>query len=1555
MRNLSKNSSKSLYKSLSKKGKKRLHSTGLLLLASLAIGVRSAQAQNSNSEYIAVQAGMYSAREDVVIPVIAPQQTRFILRKVLNPQELLSNSQDPSNPEISKSIKTRFIKSYRTKTLKESNNRRRERSFVDLGTLTNGVYLLQYKELNAVIVVSNLGLVTKRGENSLLAYLADAQTGQVRNGQAFYIKTPNKASPETSTAQKPEPQPTVKNATAKQGVAYWPKLSADAKAKSSDDAGKYNSNDFVVAQSGNDWAVSGSYWNNYRKGQQLLGYIYSDRSVYRPAQKVELKGVLRHSQSRQPWAKQPVTLIVEDPNGEEILRQDLTSNQFGSVAASLDLRQSSRVGTYRARLKTKDSTIYGQFIVEAYQKPEYQVEISASNDKLVQGQTAQLQISANYLFGGAVAGGKVKYRVLQSMQTNYDGYYYNVRHSGSNEKLIMQKSARLDASGQLKLELPIARNEDGDIMQYRVEADVEDEARRPLSAQTNLTAYPSAVLVESAIAGYSFDTGKPVSVKLKTTDLAGKGVAATVELELWRHNWQDRKQKEEKVWEKTSSTDATGRLNTTVTAPQSGRYTLKVKALDAKGRLSHSQSYFWAYREGESWNWYSADGQIELIPDKDSYQVGETASILLMNPQPATPMLLSQEGQDVQPLKLLTDKSNAIRYTFKVTSEMAPNLHLSAISLKDGEVLSGRTNLKIKDPAKRLSISIQSDKTQYQPQDKATFAVQVKNSKGEGVASEVAFGVVDQAIYLLRPDKQSSLLEVFEKNRPNRVRTSDSNELRWMPAELGERPKGFYGNSMAMPKGVPMTTAPAPSAGASMTEMSSEASAAGDEQAQAAVPVRSDFRDTLLWLPQLITDASGKAEVSFRMPDNLTTWVSTARAHTIAPQYGEATQKTLTTKDVVARLITPPFLVRGDQSTIAGIVNNRLDKTLKGSAQLELGELLSNASSSDAASNKLGQLNIPPYGRQRLSQIATAAANGQAQLTFTARSDGGNDALRLPLPIKARGYARSTNLVFSGPQKASFSLPADTAPKSVRLRLDLTPSLLSAVAPALEYLIGYPYGCSEQTMSRFLPALLARQSLGANLLPAEVRQNLDKYSEIGLARLLKFQHNDGGWGFWEHDNSTLEMTAYVMEGLLRAQDTGLKIEKAVLQRGLQYLSSQSSKPLSSKIGEASKARALKVLAMGSSDNKPQNDPNNINKQLTKNLADFAAQDLQPYAVAQLALAYAELNEPAKAQQLLSKLKNQAQSQRNGAIVYWKKEREQNQAWYWYWDDNSNQVSAAALEALATLEPNSPLIPKVSQWLLLQRKGQKWLSTQDTTSVIIAALKLPSANSTTGQVEVLLNGQSLGQVEIKDQRSATLEKAVQLGAGKHQLELKGAPSQLISAAQLDYSQEPPQLRAENNGIALTREYQRLNAEWDAKSNSYRYKTTPLADQTLKVGDLVRVKLTVEAQNDARYLMVSDPIPAGTKALDDRSLVLAGSNEPQPRNWWEWNYWYAGRDLLDDRVDLYADFLEGGRKRTLSYVLRVQTAGVFTALPSHAFLMYEPDVEGYSAAKIIRSQE
>ncbi len=177
-----------------------------------------------------------------------------------------------------------------------------------------------------------------------------------------------------------------------------------------------------------------------------------------------------------------------------------------------------------------------------------------------------------------------------------------------------------------------------------------------------------------------------------------------------------------------------------------------------------------------------------------------------------------------------------------------------------------------------------------------------------------------------------------------------------------------------------------------------------------------------------------------------------------------------------------------------------------------------------------------------------------------------------------------------------------------------------------------------------------------------------------------------------------------------------------------------------------------------------------------------------------------------------------------------------------------------------------------------------------------------------------------------------------------------PAALSFSAELTGAREPARLVGDaTGGLRLTRTYEKLEPVWNDEEKRYTYRRAPLARagtlSPVTVGDLVLVTVTVKPDRDgARYVLVSDPLPAGTRALDERSLAISGLTGGDDED--AWNYWYAGRELRDDRVDLYATYLSGWQKMT--YVLRAETPGTFTALPTHAFLMYDPDVEGYGPA-------
>ena len=1436
---------------------------------------------------ISVYGGVFRSAQRVSISVSAPRSATFTLSRVPDPQALFLNSRDPHRPTLPAGTRTTPLRTLRLT---------REGGYqdLDLGRLASGVYLLSSGGVGAIILVSDLGLVVKRDAASALTYTADRDSGRTRPARVWAL---GNAAPVSASAD---------------GVARFNRPPRE--------------NEFYLAKSGNDWAVSGAGWNAYA-APLVRGYVYPDRPVYRPGQHVDFKGVLRKAGSLAPLANTAVRVRVVSPYEEEVFRKTLTTNAYGSLSAGLDLPPGAKLGDYTFDLAPSgadgdgQADISGGFTVEAYQKPEYQVTLTPDRARAVQGERARIHISARYLFGGTLSSARVNYNVTRapyyppgfdedSLAPDDEGPDYGA-------DLVVQEETRLNAQGDLDLTLPLEKDAKGQPVSYRIEAEVEDESRRTVSAQTRVIAFPASLNVQAETDGYIYDAGSPIGVRLDTRDLQERGKAAAVTLDLVRQDYDcdrdDCKLNETREARAQLKTDAGGRASTRLRAKHGGGYLLRATVTDSAGRRSTFENFVWVLREGESWSWPYRDMSVRL--DKKTYTPGDTATALVGNPHPGAPVLLTLEGDRIRKSVVLRGAQAALSYRFKVTADMSPNIFVGAAALADGNFYSNEARVTVPRKDAALSVRVTPDRARYAPGDTSTLKVQVQDAKGRGVPAELALGVVDQAIYLVKADDATPLTQVFQAPRDNAVGTRSSVDFSFEAGPVAAAPRAAQSD-------------------AAFAQSKEEAPAPASPPDS---PPRSDFRDTILWIPKLLTDAQGRAQVAVKFPDNLTTWVATARAQTLSPRFGQATASTLVTRDVIARLSLPTFLVRGDRVTLAGVVNNTLGTAVQGTATATLNGL--SPLGGAALTPKGAPLKLAPQGRARSDFTVRADRVGTAQVTFGARTPSGSDALKLPLPVKARGYAVTRTAVGGPDTPLTLTVPRDANPDTLALGLNLTPSLLSAVSPALEYLAGYPYGCTEQTMSRFLPALLARQTLGAAALPEGLRKQLPDITAAGLARLALFQHDDGGWNFWQWDDSTLEMTAYVVEGLLRAKGTGLKVDNAMLDHALKYLAANVNDPQAQ---QAERARALKVLAQAG-------------RAKSEAIATFARRrDLQPYALAELALALQKTGQTQAAGDLVDRLLARRIAGQGGALVHWEKPGTRD--WWDYWDDNSVQVTAAALEALNTLRPQSPVTPAVTQWLLAQRRGPQWVSTQDTTSVIIAALVGKKSAPKAARVTVKLDGRDAGSAQLGAAGQAVhLDlKTGGLAPGAHTLTLNGAPKGLSAAAQLSYSREPATLSGDaTRGLRLTRRYERLTPKWDEDKQRYTYARTPLLRggglQPVTVGDLILVTLSVQpTDHTARYLLLSDPIPAGTRALDDRALSIAGLNDDDDEDDWEnsWNFWYAGRDLQDDRVDLYADYLEG--RQELTYVLRAQTPGTFTALPSHAFLMYDPDVEGYGPA-------
>ena len=206
-------------------------------------------------------------------------------------------------------------------------------------------------------------------------------------------------------------------------------------------------------------------------------------------------------------------------------------------------------------------------------------------------------------------------------------------------------------------------------------------------------------------------------------------------------------------------------------------------------------------------------------------------------------------------------------------------------------------------------------------------------------------------------------------------------------------------------------------------------------------------------------------------------------------------------------------------------------------------------------------MTIEKQGEHRVDWQISAPQTGEIRLLAKALTNTESDAVELALDVVPRGLRENkaenwTTTDENAQQEFSLNLPANIDLNSRKLRIEVAPSIAGTLFGALDYLTTYPYGCTEQTMSSFLPNIIVSQTL-KEFKSTSIRnpEDLKKKVERGRNRLYAFQHEDGGWGWWKDDESDPFMTAYVIDGLTLAKQAGYEIDDERLARGREKLHS----------------------------------------------------------------------------------------------------------------------------------------------------------------------------------------------------------------------------------------------------------------------------------------------------------------------------------------------------------------------------------------------------------------
>ena len=1064
---------------------------------------------------------------------------------------------------------------------------------------------------------------------------------------------------------------------------------------------------------------------------------------------------------------------------------------------------------------------------------------------------------------------------------------------------------------------------------------------------------------------------------------------------------------------------------------------------DGGGSTSPSETAIWATRNETLSLGNQPMNGLELITDRASYRPGDTAQVLVVARSGNRWLLFTTEADAVESWRSVRMNGDVALLDVPIVERLTPNAFLTATSIREGKVSTASKEILVPPLQHFLDLSIRPAREEVRPGDEVTLELTAKDYLGRPVVAELGLGVVDESVSYIQKDPSGDPRPFFHgTKRTMRVQTQASMQQKpYMRFVVGSDGKLEDAAVAALRTRVTQTAAPPrvwPQTGQDVraydsrntavvarAEMSAQSasyssvatplggafaggtpaldtsqmkSVARDAAREPAVEVRTDFRTTAFWQPDVVTDVQGNAAVSVRVPDSLTSWKAIARGATTEDQYGLVSSTFRANLALMVRLEAPRFLVSGDTSTLSGVIDNGTDEPVTVHPTLEAPGLSVEETAPE-------MVTVPAHGEMRADWVVRARATGEVRVRVVARADAGRDAMERTLPVYEHGLEKlisTAEKLTHGETTLALTLPA--ARRAAALTVQVEPSLAGTMIGALPYLLDYPYGCVEQTMSRFLPAAIVRRTLtDLGLSPRAVStallahaaavdengaprsrrgpEDLDRIVRAGLARLDDMQHSDGGWGWWKGDQSDPYMTAYVVWGLSLARDAGISVKDEILSKGSSFIASALAK-----VDLCPEMETWLLHALSSAPGKVRA---SVAPQASKSFERLwnKRSQLNSYSVALLALSAHQLGNNAAADVLARNLRNGVRRDRTDvstiapgassgssgsatATAHWGEDRG------WRTGEGSVEATAFALRALAAIEPDSDLIEPAASWLARNRRAGRWTNTRDTAIAVLAldeVLRAQRRATPDISYELIVNGMPIGTQRLSGPEALLADGLVEVDPalvrdGRNEVRVRrtgGSGPLWVSASARFFSLEEP-VHAAGSALFVKRQYFRMKPVPTLLKGTL-FDREELADgDVVTSGERIETIITLEAKNDYEYLLVEDLKPAGFEAVQVRSGEALVAHElnaegverkhgsaakrpvakdpskttradtmPQTQS--------IHQELRDRKIALFFSRLREGVWE-VRYDLRAETPGQFHALPVTAHAMYAPDLRG-----------
>ena len=841
-----------------------------------------------------------------------------------------------------------------------------------------------------------------------------------------------------------------------------------------------------------------------RRYKQEKIYVFTDRTLYRPGEKVHLKGVVRKFSEKgiETPVREKIRIEIKGPDRKKVFEGKKRLNSYGSFYFEISLPRDAKTGVYSGRVEAPEGWGWFYFRVEEYHPKKAEVEIILPSDTLMEGDTCTFLVKAEYLTGEPVRGAGVEWKIYSkfSFKPPPEFRIYKFPSGYWKEEVIASGKGVMDSSGQFTAHVflnPPAWTVPG---RLRIDVVVHLPEGRDVHQERKVFLAPRSPIPGIWIPNAAWEVGDTVWGLIVVLDSGGNPVKGReAEVTVWRRRGKEKiKLKEMRILTDTIP------VRMEFVPEERGSYLVTLVVAGDTVKRS-----FYVHTKGRY-------HKVHLIPLSEECSPGDTACFYLYFPFKTSTCLLIFEGRELYWSKVI---KCGRRHVLKipVEEEHAPGIWISAVSVtRNSRVGYGASRIRVRPVSRYLSCKILPSRENFYPGERAQVEVEVRDAEGRGVKdAEVTLWVVDVGNVELTDYHLRDPVKLFYPLPP-----------------APEAPL-FSGISMEMDeRWVPNFEV--------KKDVATSVSVGKKEE-----KIRKEFLTLVYYHPSLITDEDGKVRVSFKLPDNLTRYRIFVFVHTRDSKFGTSWRDVTVTLPFYINPVIPNIIRDGDEFYGGVVIHSSVIPHGRAVVEVEAeGVTLLERKKTVEVRNGTARV----FFRMK-------AGKEDAVIRFRARMGRYRDAVEKKIERRELPLVETVSTFWEVEDSVLEKIKIPEDPEGANLEIELCGSILSGVGDGLRYAVKrYPYSCLEQLISRVFPLIVGKEIIKEFDLVDMDDEKMDRMIENVLSKVSLYQAPSGGYKYFkESPFPSPYLTAYVLYVLKRAEEKGYRVDRGSVKRALIYL------------------------------------------------------------------------------------------------------------------------------------------------------------------------------------------------------------------------------------------------------------------------------------------------------------------------------------------------------------------------------------------------------------------